>query len=100
ADMIVEGYSPGTLARMGFSYERLKELNPAIIYVQQSGLGEHGSYGRIRTFGPSAQAITGISEMSGLPEPYPPAGIGYSYLDWFGAYNMATAMLAALYRRD
>ena len=27
--------------------------------------------------------------MSGLPEPYPPAGIGYSYLDWFGAYNMA-----------
>jgi crotonobetainyl-CoA:carnitine CoA-transferase CaiB-like acyl-CoA transferase len=38
--------------------------------------------------------------MSGLPEPYPPAGIGYSYLDWFGAYNMALAMLAALYRRD
>lgn len=100
ADMIVEGYSPGTLARMGFGYERLKELNPSIIYVQQSGLGEHGRYGRIRTFGPSAQAITGISEMSGLPEPYPPAGIGYSYLDWFGAYNMATAMLAALYRRN
>lgn len=100
ADMLVEGYSPGTLERMGFGYERLKELNPSIIYVQQSGLGEHGRYGRIRTFGPSAQAITGISEMSGLPEPYPPAGIGYSYLDWFGAYNMATAMLAALYRRD
>jgi crotonobetainyl-CoA:carnitine CoA-transferase CaiB-like acyl-CoA transferase len=37
--------------------------------------------------------------MSGLPEPYGPAGIGYSYLDWFGAYQMATAMMAALYRR-
>ncbi|MGA0605267.1 CaiB/BaiF CoA transferase family protein [Phenylobacterium sp. VNQ135] len=100
ADMIVEGYSPGTLTRMGLGYERLKELNPSIIYVQQSGLGEHGRYGRMRTFGPSAQAITGISEMSGLPEPYPPAGIGYSYLDWCGAYNMATAMLAALHRRN
>jgi crotonobetainyl-CoA:carnitine CoA-transferase CaiB-like acyl-CoA transferase len=37
--------------------------------------------------------------MSGLPEPYPPAGIGYSYLDWFGAYQMALAMMAALYRQ-
>ncbi|GAA1836020.1 CoA transferase [Pseudonocardia ailaonensis] len=100
ADMVVEGFSPGTMVRMGLGYERLKELNPSIIYVQQSGLGELGTYGRARTFGPSAQAISGISEMSGLPEPYPPAGIGYSYLDWFGAYNMATAMLAALHRRD
>lgn len=100
ADMIVEGFSPGTMDRMGFGYERLKELNPSIIYVQQSGFGQHGTYGRARAFGPTAQAFTGISEMSGLPEPYPPAGIGYSYLDWFGAYNMANAMLAALYRRD
>jgi len=100
ADMVVEGYSPGTMIRMGLGYERLRELNPSIIYVQQSGLGELGTYGRARTFGPSAQAITGISDMSGLPEPFPPAGIGYSYLDWFGAYNMAVAMLAALYRRD
>ncbi|TSD40547.1 CoA transferase [Rhodococcus sp. KBS0724] len=100
ADMVVEGFSPGTMKRLGLSYDRLKELNPSIIYVQQSGLGEKGIYGRARTYGPSAQAISGLSEMSGLPEPYPPAGIGYSYLDWFGAYNMATAMIAALYRRN
>ncbi len=100
ADMVVEGYSPGTMIRMGLGYERLKELNPRIIYVQQSGLGEKGTYGNARTYGPSAQAIAGISDMSGLPDPFPPAGIGYSYLDWFGAYNMANAMMAALYRRD
>jgi crotonobetainyl-CoA:carnitine CoA-transferase CaiB-like acyl-CoA transferase len=100
ADMIVEGFSPGTMIRMGLSYERLKELNPSIIYVQQSGFGEAGLYGEARAYGPTAQGMTGISEMSGLPEPFPPAGIGYSYLDWFGAYNMATAMLSALYRRN
>ena len=100
ADMVVEGFSPGTMERMGLGYERLKELNPRIIYVQQSGLGEYGVYGRVRAFGPTAQAFTGISEMSGLPSPYPPAGIGYSYLDWFGAYNMANAMLAGLSRRN
>ncbi|PSM39022.1 CoA transferase [Streptomyces dioscori] len=100
ADMVLEGFSPGTMTRMGLGYDRLRELNPRIIYVQQSGLGERGSYGKVRTFGPSAQAISGISDMSGLPAPFPPAGIGYSYLDWFGAYNMSTAILAALYRRD
>lgn len=100
ADVVLEGFSPGTMKRMGLGYDRLRELNPAIIYVQQSGLGELGTYGRARTFGPSAQAISGMSDMSGLPEPFPPAGIGYSYLDWFGAYNMATATLSALYRRD
>lgn len=99
ADMVVEGFSPGTMDRMGFGYERLKELNPSIIYVQQSGFGQHGTYGNMRSFGPTAQAQCGLSDMSGLPEPYPPAGIGYSYLDWFGAYNMANAMLAALHRR-
>jgi crotonobetainyl-CoA:carnitine CoA-transferase CaiB-like acyl-CoA transferase len=99
ADMVIEGFSPGTMERMGFGYERLKEINPKIIYVQQSGMGEIGTYGRLRTFGPTAQAFSGLSEMSGLPEPYPPAGIGYSYLDWFGAYQMALAMMAALYRR-
>ncbi|CAN5173555.1 hypothetical protein BH09ACT5_BH09ACT5_23920 [soil metagenome] len=99
ADMVIEGFSPGTMERMGFGYDRLRELNPDIIYVQQSGFGQYGTYGAMRAFGPTAQAQTGLSDMSGLPEPYPPAGIGYSYLDWFGAYNMANAMLAALYRR-
>jgi len=100
ADMIVEGYSPGTMIRLGLGYDKLRELNPSIIYVQQSGMGEVGTYGRMRSYGPTAQAISGISDMSGLPEPFPPAGIGYSYLDWFGAYNMAQAMMAALYRRS
>lgn len=100
ADMIVEGYSPGTMIRLGLGYEQLKAINPSIIYVQQSGLGELGTYGRARTYGPTAQALSGISEMSGMPNPFPPAGIGYSYLDWFGAYNMSQAMMAALYRQS
>jgi crotonobetainyl-CoA:carnitine CoA-transferase CaiB-like acyl-CoA transferase len=99
ADMVIEGFSPGTMDRMGLGYDRLREINPRIIYVQQSGMGQIGTYGRLRSFGPTAQAFSGLSDMSGLPGPYPPAGIGYSYLDWFGAYQMALAMMAALYRQ-
>lgn len=98
ADVLIEGYSPGTLERMGLGYEVLKEINPALVYVQQSGMGE-GTYGRLRSFGPTAQAMSGISDMSGLPDPHPPAGIGYSYLDWFGAYQAALAMVAGLFRQ-
>ncbi|WP_236796042.1 CaiB/BaiF CoA-transferase family protein [Amycolatopsis sp. GM8] len=100
ADVVIEGYSPGTMDRMGLGYERLKELNPEIIYVQQSGLGQLGTYGAAKAFGPTAQAFAGLTDMSGFAKPWPPAGIGYSYLDWFGAYNVTTAVLSALYRRD
>ncbi|GAA1868720.1 hypothetical protein GCM10009836_56540 [Pseudonocardia ailaonensis] len=99
ADVVVEGYSPGTMERMGLGYEVLREINPRIVYVQQSGMGHHGIYGGLKCFGPVAQAMSGLTEMSGLPAPYPPAGIGYSYLDWFGAYQMALAMMAGLYRQ-
>ncbi len=100
ADVVVEGFSPEVMRRWGFGYEQLKEINPTIIYVQQSGMGQQGTYGKYRAVGPIAAALAGIHEMSGLPDPYPPVGIGYSYLDWFGAYNIATAMMAALYRRE
>jgi crotonobetainyl-CoA:carnitine CoA-transferase CaiB-like acyl-CoA transferase len=78
----------------------LRKIKKDIIYVQQSGMGAQGTYGRFRTVGPIANAFAGLSEMSGLPEPAMPAGWGYSYLDWMGAFSFALAMLSALYHRD
>jgi crotonobetainyl-CoA:carnitine CoA-transferase CaiB-like acyl-CoA transferase len=99
ADVVAEGFSPGVLERWGFGYESLRRIKPDIIYAQQSGFGQQGRYGRYRTLGPVAQALGAASEMSGLPEPAPPAGWGYSYLDWFGAYTLALGVLAALNHR-
>ncbi len=100
SDIVAEGFSPGVMERWGLGYEVMKEIKPNIIYLSQSGMGQVGVYGRYRTVGPIAASFGGISELSGLPEPYAPAGWGYSYLDWFGAYNLANAMMAALYYRD
>jgi crotonobetainyl-CoA:carnitine CoA-transferase CaiB-like acyl-CoA transferase len=99
-DVVAEGFSPGVLERWGLGYESQKRIRPDIIYVKQSGMGTFGTYGRFRAVGPIAAALSGMSEMSGLPSPAPPAGWGYSYLDWFGAYSMALSVLAALYHRD
>jgi crotonobetainyl-CoA:carnitine CoA-transferase CaiB-like acyl-CoA transferase len=99
-DVVAEGFSPGVLERWGLGYAEQQKIRPDIIYVKQSGMGAFGTYGRFRAVGPIAAALSGLSEMSGLPSPAPPAGWGYSYLDWFGAYSMALSILAALYHRD
>ena len=99
SDIVAEGFSPGVLDSWGLGYEALRAIKPDIIYVQQSGMGAQGTYGRFRTVGPIANAFAGLSEMSGLPEPAMPAGWGYSYLDWMGAYSFALAMLSALFHR-
>ena len=97
---MAEGFSPGVLERLGLGYRAQREIRPGIIYVQQSGMGSQSTYGRLRTVGPIAAAFAGTSEMSGLPEPAMPAGWGYSYLDWMGAYGFAQAILGALYHRE
>ena len=99
-DIVAEGFSPGVLDRLGLGYDVLRSIKPDIIYVQQSGMGGVGTYGRFRTVGPVAASFAGTTEMSGLPEPAMPAGWGYSYLDWVGAYGFALATLGALYHRE
>lgn len=99
-DIVAEGFSPGVLERLGLGYDVLRSIKPDIIYVQQSGMGSVGSYGRFRTVGPIAASFAGTTEMSGLPSPAMPAGWGYSYLDWVGAYGFALATMGALYHRE
>jgi crotonobetainyl-CoA:carnitine CoA-transferase CaiB-like acyl-CoA transferase len=100
SDIVAEGFSPGVLDSWGLGYDVLRAIKPDIIYAQQSGMGAQGTYGRFRTVGPIANSFAGLSEMSGLPEPAMPAGWGYSYLDWMGAYSFSLAMLSGLYHRE
>jgi crotonobetainyl-CoA:carnitine CoA-transferase CaiB-like acyl-CoA transferase len=100
SDVVAEGFSPGVFSRWGFTWDRLQELNPSLIYAQQSGMGGRGKYGRFRAVGPIAGSLSALTEMGGLPEPAPPSGWGYSYLDWLGAYSFTLAIVSALYQRE
>ena len=100
SDVVAEGFSPGVLDSWGLGYDAMRAIKPDIVYVQQSGMGAQGTYGRFRTVGPIANSFSGLSEMSGLPEPAMPAGWGYSYLDWMGAYSFALAILTGLFHRS
>ena len=99
ADAVTENYSPGAFARMGFGWDRLRELNPRLVYLSLSGYGHSGRDSAYVTWGPTAQAVSGLTWLSGLPD-QPPAGWGYSYLDHSAGYYGAIALLLALRRRD
>ena len=100
SDIVVECFTARTMERLGLGYAELRKVNPSIIYVQQPGFGRKGHYADYVSTGPVAQAMSGLTEQSGLPSPYPPAGWGYSYMDWSGAYYCGMAMLSALYYRE
>jgi crotonobetainyl-CoA:carnitine CoA-transferase CaiB-like acyl-CoA transferase len=98
SDVVSENFASGVLERMGFGYERLRQLRSDVIYVSNCGFGQTGPYAPFKSWGPIAQAVSGLTFQSGLPD-MPPAGWGYSYMDHTGGYYMAIAILGALYHR-
>ena len=60
ADIFLEGFRPGVIDRLGFSYERLSEINPGLIYVSISGFGQFGPLSKKPAMDPVLQAFTGF----------------------------------------
>lgn len=98
SDVLIETYSSSAMEEMGLGLDVLREANPDLIYIQASGFGATGDKRGYVTFGPTAQAITGLTYQSGLPD-REPAGWGFSYMDHTGGYYIALATLMALLQR-
>jgi crotonobetainyl-CoA:carnitine CoA-transferase CaiB-like acyl-CoA transferase len=99
SDGVLENYSAGVMKKWGLHYEGLRAIKPDIVYVSMAGFGHYGPYAGYQTYGPTVQAVSGLTFQSGFPD-LPPAGWGFSYMDHTGGYFGAMAMLQALiYRR-
>ncbi len=98
SDVVTESFAAGTLDRWGLSYDVMRELKPDIVYVSMCGFGHEGPDTSHVTMGPTAQALTGLTFMVGLPD-RPPAGWSFSYLDHVGGYLGAIAILSAVIHR-
>jgi len=99
SDVVTESFAAGTLDRWGLSYEVMRQIRPDVIYVSMCGFGHEGPDTSHVTMGPTAQALTGLTFMVGLPD-RPPAGWSFSYLDHVGGYLGAIAILAGAIHRD
>ncbi|MFC1893712.1 CaiB/BaiF CoA transferase family protein [Chloroflexota bacterium] len=99
ADVLVENFSPGTMEKLGLSYERVREHNPGIIYVAGSGFGQYGPYAKKPAFDIVIQAMGGIMSITGEGGG-PPVRPGVSYGDISAGLFLCIAILAALQERQ
>lgn len=99
ADVLLENFTPGTAARLGFSYEDVRKLNPAIIYCSISGFGQDGP-GRDRAaYDIIVQGMSGWMSITGEPGGTP-IRPGVPTADMTAGMFAAFAIMLALYRRQ
>lgn len=99
ADVVVQNFRPGVLAKLGYGYEDFKAVNSRIIYCSGSGYGETGPYVDRPGQDMLIQGLSGLSFNTGRGDGPPiPAGAGLA--DQIGAMNMVYGILSALYYRE
>ena len=100
ADVVIENMRRGALEKLGLGYEVLKELNPGLVYCSITGFGpgedeERPGYDFL------IQARAGIMGITGFPEPEgEPTKVGVAIADIVCGLHAATAILAALHKRE
>jgi crotonobetainyl-CoA:carnitine CoA-transferase CaiB-like acyl-CoA transferase len=97
ADVLTENFRPGALDKLGFSYARLTQDNPRLIYCSLKGF-LHGPYEHRPALDEVTQMMGGLAYMTGLPDR--PLRAGSSVVDIMGGTFAAVAILAALRSRE
>ena len=95
ADVVCEAFTPGTMARLGFGYDELREVNPEIIMVSTSLMGQTGPLAKFSGYGNLSAAIVGFHEMAGWPDRKASGPYG-AYTDYINPKFLASAVVAAL----
>src|SRR5580693_8475058 len=99
ADVVLENFRPGTMAKMGFGYEDLCKIKPDIILTSVSGFGQYGPYRERPAFDPLGQAMSGLMDLTGKPVGTP-LGAATSLVDRYTSLHATIGTLAALHHRD
>lgn len=100
ADVVLEGYRPGVMERLGLGPDTLQEANPRLIYARMTGWGQEGPLARKAGHDINYLALTGGLHMMGPPDrpPFPPINLVGDYGG--GGMFVVTGILAALVARQ
>ncbi|MBN2344848.1 MAG: CoA transferase [Candidatus Aminicenantes bacterium] len=99
ADVLVENFRPGVMDRLGFSYSKLSEINPRLVYCAISGFGQTGPDAFKPAYDQIIQGLSGVMAING-DERLNPLRCGFPVCDTVGGLNAAFAIMAALYYRE
>jgi crotonobetainyl-CoA:carnitine CoA-transferase CaiB-like acyl-CoA transferase len=103
ADVLLENYKVGALARYGLAYRDLAAVNPRLVYCSISGFGQDGPYRDRPGYDFLVQAMGGLMSLTGEPDGAPgggPVKVGVALTDVLTGMYAATAVLAAVAHRD
>jgi CoA:oxalate CoA-transferase len=98
ADVLVENFRPGVMARLGLGYDALAAANPGLVYCSVSGFGQDGPMRDMPAIDQIVQSVSGLMGLSGLPGD-PPMRIGIPIVDTFTGLLAAFAIQSALLQR-
>lgn len=99
ADVLVENYKVGTLARYGLAYEDLRAINPRLVYCSVTGFGQSGPYAALPGYDYVFQGMGGLMSITGVPDGQPgaaPMKTGIAISDLLTGMYATSAILAAL----
>ncbi len=99
ADVLVENFKKGGLAKYGLDYESLAKVNPRLIYCSVTGFGQDGPYAHRAGYDYIIQGMGGIMDLTGEPD-REPQKIGVAFADVFTGLYATIAVQAALVERE
>ena len=103
ADVVVENFKVGGLAKFGLDAASLRAANPRLVYASITGFGQDGPYADRAGYDYIIQGMGGLMSITGLPDGVPGGGpmrVGVAVVDLFTGMYTAVSILAALYRRE
>lgn len=98
-DVIVENYRPGVMDKLGLGYDKLKEINPRLVYCSCSGYGSDGPYVERPGQDLLLQSLSGLMSLTGRRND-PPTPVGTAVVDQHGAVLAAFGIVSALFNRE
>ena len=99
SDIMLENFTPGTAERLGYNYEKVKQIKPDIIYASISGFGQSGPYRDLKGYDAVAQAMSGIMASTGEPD-RAPVRVGPSLIDMGTGMYVVIGIMDALRKKD
>jgi crotonobetainyl-CoA:carnitine CoA-transferase CaiB-like acyl-CoA transferase len=99
ADVLVENFTPRVMPSWGMGYEQLKEINPRLVMISNSGFGSTGPWRNFKAQGTTLELTMGIARFTGYPD-QEAAKAGQSYPDFIACWAGLVAVLAALVERE
>jgi len=98
ADVVMENFRPGVMARLNLGYDTLRQMRPGLVYCAISGFGQDGPLKDNPAYDQIVQGLSGVMSVTGDAKTAP-LRVGYPVADTIGGLTAAFAIAAALVRR-